>query len=265
MKWYLTIIIASTLISCSHFFFRGGSPFAEWTVYVGSQMLGGVSILFALTMYLSTKFEKIGVKLLTLIYLVLCCFEFLSWALDGFHHQWWASSLVMILVIAYSFFNASKWDMKDIHGDILSPDKIYFIFRKPDSLVTWFGSLFGHGIGSMYVVYNGHKWYMSKHFNIFKKASFLGLMDNEIAFEISVDGMFGDTLRVTNEMIIEDIEDLKGLRFNYINKNCLTILTSVIEKYHIVEPTSILPSQYVKKFFNRKPLLSLKYKYDYKS
>lgn len=250
MRWYLQIIIASTLITCSHFFFRGSSSFAEWTAWTGSQMVGGTSILCALTMYLSTSFQKIGIKLLTLVYLVLCCFEFGSWALNGFHHQWWASSLIMVLVGLYWLVSAKGWDLKNIQGDKICADKIYFVFRKPDSLLTWFGSLFGYGVGSVYVVYNGSKYYMSRHFGKFKKISFFGLNDNEIAFQIIVDGYW---TTVKNDEIIEDIESLAkvGVSFDPVKANCLTVLEDVIKKYHIVKPKSILPSQYFQNFIKK--------------
>jgi len=248
MKYYPYLIIISILITSAHFLFVSAPANYEWFVWDVSQAIAGTSILTAYIMYATTAYNRVGLKLLMLVYLILCSISTISYLYEA-KHLFMVDLITLVFIALYWLYKANKWNLHDIKGDKVSDEKIMFVFKRPESLLTWISSLLGYGYGSMFVVYGGYTYYMSAKTNKFTKTRFIGLAPNEIAFDVAINGNELDwDWHITNEDIKRDIEKLIDTPFSPVYCNCLTILESVIIKYGIVRPESILPSQYIKKF-----------------
>lgn len=250
MRLLPKIIVISTLITGSHFLFRNQSSAVEWLVWNLSNLIGGASILSAFVFYYATPFYRIGIKLFTGAYLVLCVLDLFAWLYNGGHDAEWVSAVVLCLFGLYALLKASQWNLNNIkeyadHVNYLYNDKIYIVFKRPTSFMTWVGSLFGWGVGSLYIVHAHQKFYMSNKKQWFTVKYFSELYPDEIAFELQLS-------QEKKDWFLTYLRGMIDTPFNMLKSNCVSSLKEGFD-YIGIKPKTILPSQYFKVFIrNRK-------------
>lgn len=201
----------------------------------------------ALIIFVSLKWYDVHLKFASLFFLLISSHELIEEITKNNYEYTNIEAVATAFFISmaiFSIYMLKKWMLYKVQSDDCDQKAgIYVLFNRPKDLYTFFGALFGFGVGSTkFLINDGEKkviYYMSKKSGVFHRKEIERISSGYICKLLKISPI--DEL----EKMKRDCDGKVGSKYSPFKNNCLTVLRIPLSKYGIIIKT-FLPSLFMK-------------------